>query len=489
MLVKVKIDRVNDTCPFKNDHIEFEINKSECLWLKGPSGAGKTSIASDLAKLKPLMGAKLSVTWEENLDSKQRPVGILFQQGVLIDTLNVKENLVLSCQSAGKPKDHASIMNLLKGVDLHESDYLKMPNELSGGMLRRAALAMILAQEKKLIILDEPFVGLDVKTAQEVVKAIQALKERGIAFILISHQEEFCNVLVTPGKEITIVPKDTTELKEHHKRPSRTSLFVRTMIKVIDYLGISIPLIFCAFVAAGFATSMLFAQMLKETDINTIMSQFHSDHTSLLFKIFGNEFAKVASRYLPEIKDKIYVMTMARGFVVELGPLLTALLLAGRIGGSYAGEVGMMQATDQNNLLETLGKSPRSWTLLPSAIAGFIAAPILTVLGTYTGLLAGGWVSIMPKYGFFPSMQPYWSGIDSNVFVEASLFNYPPFVNIYRSFGFMFIILVVAELAGRIRRNLQPRDVPKSITWAVVLSSLLIILCDWFFSQIYHSTL
>lgn len=487
MLLKVKINRQDDSCPFGNDQIEFELNKSECLWLKGPSGIGKTSIANDLADLTPLRGAKTSIEWEEKINPKVRPIGILFQQGVLVDALNLKENLTLSCRSAGKPHDEQAIFNLLKSVNLEEEDAYKMPNELSGGMLRRAALATILAQEKKLIILDEPFVGLDPKTAEEVLKAIKALQERGISFILISHQAEFSQPIATPGREIELHAKQKKSTSKQHKRASHTSLFIRTVIKTIDYLGISIPLIICAFVAAGFATSMLFAQMLKETDINTIMDQFHSDHTSLLFKIFGHEFAKVASRYLPIVKEKIYVMTLARGFVVELGPLLTALLLAGRIGGSYAGEIGMMQATDQNKLLQTLGVNPRKWSLLPSAIAAFIAAPILTAIGTYTGLLAGGWVAVWNKYGFFPSMQPYWEGIRENVYNGAPLLNYPPFVNFYRSMGFMFIILLIAEVAGRLKNNLQPRDVPKCITWAVVFSSLLIILCDWLFSQIYHS--
>ncbi len=488
MLVKVKIHRQDDTCPFGNDLIEFELEKGECLWIKGPSGVGKTSIASDLADLSPLRGAKTSIEWEEKISSKVHPIGILFQQGVLVDALNLKENLILSCRSAGKPHDEKTVLGLLKSVNLEEEDAYKMPNELSGGMLRRAALATILAQEKKLIILDEPFVGLDPGTAEEVLKAIKALQERGNSFILISHQAEFSKPIVTPGREFELYTKPKNSTFKAHKRASRTSLFLRTIIKVVDYLGISIPLIICAFIAAGFATSMLFAQMLKETDINTIMDQFHSDHTSLLFKIFGNEFAKVASRYLPIVKAKIYVMTLERGFVVELGPLLTALLLAGRIGGSYAGEVGMMQATDQNKLLQTLGISPRIWSLLPSAIAAFITAPILTAIGTYTGLMAGGWVAVWNKFEFFPSMQPYWEGIRENVDNGAPFLNYPPFVNFYRSIGFMFIILLVAEIAGRIKNNLQPRDVPKCITWAVVFSSLVIILCDWFFSQIYHSS-
>lgn len=486
MLLKVEIKRKSDDCPFKNDALSFELNKSECLWLKGPSGAGKTSIANDLAKIAPLRGAEVTMEWGEKLEEGERPVGILFQQGVVVDSLNLKENIELSLKAANKSADDKTINDLLESVDLTEQDGYKMPNHLSGGMLRRAALSLTFAQSKKVIILDEPFVGLDPETTQEVVKVILSLKEKGVSFILITHQGEYCDQIVTSGRVVDIEPSPPPKI-EAKKRSSRCLFLTRMAVKIFDYFGISIPLIVCAFFAAGFATSMLFAQMLKETDIQTIMDQFHSEHTSILFKLFGHEFEKVAAKYLPGIREKIYAMTMSRGFVVELGPLLTALLLAGRIGGSYAGEVGMMQATNQNKLLVTLGVNPRRWTLLPSSVGAFIAAPLLTIIGSYISLLAGGWVSVWNKYALFPDMKSYWKAVNADTFARSSFFQYAPVVNIYRSLGFMLIILLVAEFAGRYKRDLQPRDVPKSITWAVVFASLLIILTDWLFSQLYHT--
>lgn len=487
MLLKVEITRKSDDCPFKNEKIAFEIDKSECLWLKGSSGSGKTSIANDLAQLAPLRGADVKIEWGEALEEGVRPVGILFQQGVIVDSLNVRENITLSLKAAGKDYSSEVVENLLKSVDLTSDDGKKMPNHLSGGMLRRAALSLTFAQAKKVIILDEPFVGLDPKTTQEVINVILNLKKLGVSFILITHQGEFCEQVVTPGKQIELEPTPSKESVVTSLRVPRSNLGIRTWLKIFDYLGISIPLIVCAFFAAGFATSMLFAEMLKETDIKTIMDQFHSEHTSLLFKLFGHEFEKVAAKYLPGIREKIYALTMSRGFVVELGPLLTGLLLAGRIGGSYAGEVGMMQATNQNKLLETLGQSPRRWTLVPSGVAAFIAAPVLTIIGTYIALIAGGIVSVWNKYAIFPSMHEYWKAVNSDTYTFSSFWNYAPVVNVYRSIGFMFVIMLIAETAGRYRRDLQPRDVPKSITWAVVYASLCIILVDWLFSQLYHS--
>lgn len=487
MLLKVTIKRQSEECPFSNEELNFELDKGECLWLKGPSGAGKTSIANDLAQLSPLRGAKSQLEWGEAVKKDERPVGILFQQGVIVDSLNLNENIELSLKAANKPCTDQEIEKLLTSVDLSVHDGNKMPNHLSGGMLRRAALSLTFAQSKKVIILDEPFVGLDPKTTEEVVKVICSLKEKGVSFILITHQGEYCEKIVTKGREVEIAPTPPKNVEKDKERHSRCGVLTRTFLKFFDYFGISIPLIICAFFAAGFATSMLFAQMLKETDIQTIMDQFHSEHTSLLFKLFGHEFEKVAAKYLPSIREKIYALTMSRGFVVELGPLLTALLLAGRIGGSYSGEVGMMQATNQNKLLVTLGINPRRWSLLPSAIAAFASAPLLTMIGSYIALLSGGWVSVWNKYGLYPNMAAYWEAVNKDTFTYTSFFQYPPVVNIYRSLGFMFIILLISEIAGRFKSDLQPRDVPKSITWAVVFSSLFIIMLDWLFSQLYHT--
>ena len=90
-------------------------------------------------------------------------------------------------------------------------------------------------------------------------------------------------------------------------------------------------------------------------------------------------------------------MGMAKLFVLEIGPLITSLLLSGRIGGSYSGEVATMQATSQNKLLRTLGISPIEWSFQPSLLASLIASPLLTMAGTMLALELGAHVG--PWYG------------------------------------------------------------------------------------------
>jgi phospholipid/cholesterol/gamma-HCH transport system permease protein len=166
-----------------------------------------------------------------------------------------------------------------------------------------------------------------------------------------------------------------------------------------------------------------------------------------------------------------------------LGPLLTALLLAGRIGGSFAGEVGTMVATNQNRLLKNLGVSTRMWSLVPSVIAALITAPILTLVGTAIALYAGSIIAEMYGMG---TVDDYWDDVYTSCNPEnhETWQTYPPYVLAYRSMVFMSITMALAEICGRWDVLLQPRNVPTVITSAVVLSGLFIIFADWGFSQV-----
>ncbi len=75
--------------------------------------------------------------------------------------------------------------------------------------------------------------------------------------------------------------------------------------------------------------------------------------------------------------------------ILELGPVLTALILAGRIGARYAAELGTMRVTEQIDALESLGRSPISHLLIPRVLAGLLLVPVLTMLANATGIIVG----------------------------------------------------------------------------------------------------
>jgi ABC-type transporter Mla maintaining outer membrane lipid asymmetry permease subunit MlaE len=213
---------------------------------------------------------------------------------------------------------------------------------------------------------------------------------------------------------------------------------------------------------------------------------------------------------------------MAKLFVLEIGPLATALLLSGRIGGSYAGEVATRQATAQNKLLRTLGINPRFWTLVPALFASLIASPLLTIIGTALAIYLGGIVG--PSYGIgtfdgymddirravFPTLklrsivaweEGEWEGRGFLDFVRSldlrctvgnsslwetfiEVLTYPPCFLFAKACVFMAIIILVAESSARWKIHLTPRDIPGVITRSVVIASLFIIVMDWGFSQL-----
>src|SRR5213595_3665915 len=80
---------------------------------------------------------------------------------------------------------------------------------------------------------------------------------------------------------------------------------------------------------------------------------------------------------------------ISESMILELGPVLTALILAGRIGARYAAELGTMRVTEQIDALESLGRSPITHLLLPRIIAGILVIPALTMFANATGILVG----------------------------------------------------------------------------------------------------
>jgi phospholipid/cholesterol/gamma-HCH transport system permease protein len=80
---------------------------------------------------------------------------------------------------------------------------------------------------------------------------------------------------------------------------------------------------------------------------------------------------------------------ISESIILELGPVMTGLLLAGRIGARYAAELGTMRVTEQVDALESLGRNPASHLILPRVLAGMVMLPVLVIAADATGVLAG----------------------------------------------------------------------------------------------------
>jgi len=379
------------------------------------------------------------------------------------------------------------------------------------------------AQRKRVIILDEPFAGLDQDTALGVVKELVKLRQKcGTAFLLISHESDLAlEVMNKRTKHNSTIKLTVPIVRKTNIESTKPNLFgittmQRFLEKLCDYVFWSLPLILLTFSACGLAIAMLSSDILRRLDVtDQVMEIIDQEIKPLIKMVTGEENNPIAlmmvkmkvrsmlNKVIPEAKAKLYAIGMAKLFVLEIGPLLTTLLLCGRIGGSYAGKVATMQSNFENKLLQTLGINPRFWVLLPALMAALIASPFLTLVGTMLAIWLGGIVG--PLYGIgamdsyireartclFPMLRLQrttflgFRFIHSDSYQDALIefLTYPLFYFFIKSVTFMFIVMVVAETVAR-RPYLTPRGVPGVITFSVVIGSLLIIVADWGFSQL-----
>ena len=440
-LLTVTATRLGPRCPFGNDKIEFSLRRDGCVCLSGSSGRGKTSIALCLAGLQNLkrlekrLDLKVSCQWTGDFPVSER-CGVLLQQTTLVDELTVASNLGLALQKQEPHLDRTTrdnrIKELLTLVGLEATrDGGKRPHQLSGGMARRASLALQLAQHKHVIVLDEPFTGLDEESAESVAAALVNLRRtHGTALLLISHQPHLVERVMDANNM-----KDNQTI--HLEEPTKTKVDVsanwrvhgvswtdRFTARLWDYFVYSLPLIALAFLAAGMALAMLTADVLQRLDVTDPVVRLVDTEVRPLIKMLTGEEpgtftmwgvrAKVKSMLnatVPVAKASLYAIGMTRLLVLEMGPLLTALLLCGRIGGSYAGRVATLGATRQDALLQTLGVSVVAWTLGPSLAAASLAAPALTVIGTWVALLCAAWMGSF--YGLLPYGEFYRQAVNT----------------------------------------------------------------------------
>jgi len=181
-----------------HDHLDLDIRKGEILGLIGGSGSGKTVLVRSILGLNRPQAGRILYQGRNilNLPHRkrmryQRHWGMLFQRGALFSGLTVLENVELPihehlrlpreiCQELAELKIH------LAGLPVHAAE--RFPAELSGGMVKRAALARALALEPEVLFLDEPTAGLDPIAAAAFDDLIRYLQEAlNLTVVIVSH--------------------------------------------------------------------------------------------------------------------------------------------------------------------------------------------------------------------------------------------------------------------------------------------------------------
>lgn len=172
--------------------ISLDIRRSEIFCLLGPSGCGKTTTLRLLAGFEKPDAGKIFLEGKDITSSppEARNIGIVFQDYALFPHFNVLENIAFALWAQPRKARKAMAKDFLELVGL--SDFAKhMPHEISGGQQQRAALARALAAEPKILLLDEPFSGLDTRLRQSLREETRhLLRRRGTTCILVTHDQE-----------------------------------------------------------------------------------------------------------------------------------------------------------------------------------------------------------------------------------------------------------------------------------------------------------
>lgn len=206
------VDLVNVTTRFGrllvHDEINLAVAHGDLLALIGGSGEGKTTLLRHIAGLSApstgevrLFGERYDEGAYRQRRLRRQRFGMLFQHGALFSALTVFDNVAFPLRELGgvhEDEVHALVMSRLALVELDPHTAWQMPAQLSGGMIKRAALARALALEPELLLLDEPTAGLDPDRSAGFVRLVRSLHDSlGLTVVFVTHDVDTMLALAT----------------------------------------------------------------------------------------------------------------------------------------------------------------------------------------------------------------------------------------------------------------------------------------------------
>ena len=177
------------------EDVSFSVARGEIFILLGGSGCGKSTIMKHMIGLNPVLSGRLLVAgmeWSGRTRAALcRKIGVMYQSGALFGSMTCLQNVMLPLDEFTRLKRREReerAMGLLREVELEDAAD-KMPNEISGGMRKRVAIARAMALAPEVLFLDEPSAGLDPITANSLDDLILRLRaEKGTTFVVVTHE-------------------------------------------------------------------------------------------------------------------------------------------------------------------------------------------------------------------------------------------------------------------------------------------------------------
>jgi len=165
---------------------------------------------------------------------------------------------------------------------------------------------------------------------------------------------------------------------------------------------------------------------------------------------------------------------VSASMVKELGPVLTALMVTGRVGSGIAAELGSMMVTDQISALRALGSDPVRKLVLPRVLAGVIMVPVLTVIADAIGMV-GAWIIAVTQLKVAGSV--FWNSVVLGLFIQDV------WRGLIKPFFFGFVIVTIACHVG-LRTSGGTQGVGRATTNAVVTGSVVVLAVDFLLTKL-----
>ena len=177
--------------------ISFKVEKGETFVLVGPSGSGKSVTLNHIIGLFKAESGLVSVNGDDvaqldarGLERMRSHMGMLFQSGALLNWMSVHDNVALPLREntdLSEPEIEKKVMEILEFLEIFDAAY-KMPDEISGGMKKRAGLARAIVSNPSIMLFDEPTAGLDPVMSRKIDSLIMSLKKRyNMTSVVVTH--------------------------------------------------------------------------------------------------------------------------------------------------------------------------------------------------------------------------------------------------------------------------------------------------------------
>lgn len=212
--------------------LSFDINQGEILCFLGPNGAGKSTTINILSGVLPYDSGEIKffgVDINKNKSNYQSQLGIVPQEIALYEDLSAEENVRFFASLYGLRGEilKESVKRALKRVGLLERKKDK-PKTFSGGMKRRLNIACAIAHEPKLLIMDEPTVGIDPQSRNYILELIKEMKQQGMTILYSTHYmeevEQIADRLLILDLGQKIVEGPIEEIKQKHDKQIQINL-------------------------------------------------------------------------------------------------------------------------------------------------------------------------------------------------------------------------------------------------------------------------